>query len=319
MRYSVLLVGAGQLGSRYLQGLVKCKSCLDITVVDPSVQSLKISNTRWIEAAGDIAGHNIFWATSFPKTLTEVDVVIVATSSAERAELVQKIASHINVRFWILEKVLARSSAEVEDIEHALVTCEGAWVNTPRRMMPWYKSMRKAISGSGQMHGSLSAGLWGLACNSIHFIDLMSWWSGETLSAVEVTDLDSYWFESKRAGYFEVTGSLVARFSTGSTLLLQSTRVQTARPLVVKTCCGTLWEIDEGAGLARMSDGRCIPGRLELQSELSGRLINDLVSRGDCDLPRLQESARMHSIFLDAMLGHWNKSTGRNDEVVPIT
>ena len=48
-----LLVGAGQLGSRYLQGLSTVKLDLCITVVDPSDLSLNKAKKRWVEVGGD--------------------------------------------------------------------------------------------------------------------------------------------------------------------------------------------------------------------------------------------------------------------------
>ena len=49
MSTSVLIVGAGQLGSRYLQSLKKVKSSLNIYVVDINQNSLNIAKDRWDE------------------------------------------------------------------------------------------------------------------------------------------------------------------------------------------------------------------------------------------------------------------------------
>ena len=59
MRCTVLLVGAGHVGSRYLQGMVKAESQLDITVVDPSSIALDMAKARWKEAGGEICHHRI--------------------------------------------------------------------------------------------------------------------------------------------------------------------------------------------------------------------------------------------------------------------
>lgn len=68
-----------------------------------------------------------------------------------------------------------------------------------------------------------------------------------------------------------------------------------------------------------ITNGDHIDGRFEFQSQLSGRLVDDILLRGQCDLPSLEESAAMHAIFLQAMLKHWNLSQNRNDDCVPIT
>jgi hypothetical protein len=317
--HSLLLVGAGQLGSRYLQGLVASKSDLEITVVDPSSESLEIAKSRWIEAGGDESPHQVRWLESLASNLQRVDVALVVTSSKGRADLIYKIANAIDVRYWVLEKVLTQSSEELVAIQSALAGCEGAWVNTPRRMMSWHQSLKEVFAGRGPLEVSYSAGLWGLACNSIHFIDLVAWWSDEILMSVNTSSLDHHWHESKRAGYFEITGELAAHFSGGTSLRLNSKADAQALPIQVALRDGVFWEVDEPAGTARSSSGEQLDGRIEFQSQISGRLVDDILQRGQCDLPSLDESSSMHTIFLDAMLAHWNLSQNRNDNRVPIT
>ena len=47
MSGTILIAGAGELGSRYLQGMAKCKNNLDIFVLDISKQSIKLARKRW--------------------------------------------------------------------------------------------------------------------------------------------------------------------------------------------------------------------------------------------------------------------------------
>ena len=49
MKYRVAIIGAGQLGSRYLQGMASCKLPLDIIVIDPNQESLIQAQDRWNE------------------------------------------------------------------------------------------------------------------------------------------------------------------------------------------------------------------------------------------------------------------------------
>ena len=315
----ILIVGAGQLGSRYLQGLTASKSDLEITVVDPSVESLETSESRWIDVGGDESPHQVRWLGSLPSDLQRVDVALIVTSSKGRAGLIDKIAKAIDVRYWVLEKVLTQSSEELVTIQSVLAGCEGAWVNTPRRMMTWHQSLKNVFASRGPLEISYSAGLWGLACNSIHFIDLVAWWSGEALVSVDTSGLDHHWHESKRAGYFEITGELVAHFSAGISLRLSSKEDAQAQPIQVALSDGLVWEIDEPAGTAHSSSGEQLDGRIEFQSQLSGRLVDDILQRGKCDLPSLDESSSMHKIFLDAMLVHWKQSQNRSDDRVSIT
>ena len=88
---NILLVGAGQLGSRYLQGLSTVKLDLFITVVDPSDLSLNKAKKRWLEVGGDLSQHTIRWCKVLPLDLLLIDLAIIATSARGRADLVKKI------------------------------------------------------------------------------------------------------------------------------------------------------------------------------------------------------------------------------------
>ena len=137
--------------------------------------------------------------------------------------------------------------------------------------------------------------------------------------SVDSNGLDHHWFESKRAGYFDITGELVAHFSNGTSLCLSSKEGAKVPTIEVAMSDSIIWIIDEPAGTARSSNGEQLEGRIEFQSQLSGRLVDDILQRGECDLPTFDESSAIHAIFLDAMLAHWNFSQNRNDERVPIT
>ena len=56
MSATILITGAGQLGSRYLQGLTNCKETLDIYVNDISERSLQIAKQRWEQVDKSIPG-----------------------------------------------------------------------------------------------------------------------------------------------------------------------------------------------------------------------------------------------------------------------
>ena len=318
-KFVILLIGAGQIGSRHLQGLVASTSDVEVTVLDPSSESLETAKSRWIEAGGDQSSHQVRWLGSLPPHLQRFDLVLILTSSKDRADLIDKIAKAFHVRHWVLEKVLTQSSEELRAIQSALAGCEGAWVNTPRRMMSWHQSLKDVFANLGPLEVSYSSGLWGLACNSIHFIDLVTWWSGEAPLSVDTSGLDHQWHESKRAGYFEITGELVVHFSGGTSLRLNSKEDAKALPIQVALRDGVIWEVDELAGTACSSSGEQLDGRIEFQSQMSGRLVDNILQKGKCDLPSLDESSSMHKIFLDAMLAHWNLSQNRNDDRVPIT
>ena len=316
---NILLVGAGQLGSRYLQGLSTVKIDLSITVVDPSDLSLNKAKKRGFEAGGDVSPHTIRWCKVLPQDLLLIDLAIITTSAGGRADLVKKISNTVSVSYWMLEKVLAQSKKELDIINVATIDSKGSWVNMVRREINWHQQLKLNFFKQGPLKVKKTGGLWGLACNTIHFIDLISWWTGESLISVNTDRLDHAWIKSKRVGYFEVMGELLVKFSRGTELTLQSQPIETRDILYVEIPNKDIWTIDELNCTAFKSKKNVFRGEFKLQSELTGPIITKILTNGNCELTTLKESLEQHKIFLEAMLSHWNFSNKFNDKIVPIT
>lgn len=317
--YKIILVGAGQIGSRYLQGLAKLKENIEITVIDPNKNSLKTAKSRWKEVAiNQNKVHKIEWITDF-QNHKNVDLAIIATSSKNRDLIVKKVSDVFNPKYWIIEKVLAQSKEQIDSILKVTNKSMGAWVNTSKRIDEWHKKIFFHFNIKGPLKVEKIGGLWGMACNSIHFIDLVSWWTKEDLISIDVSKLEKNWFRSKRDGYFETTGEIKANFSNGSELVLKSFSHLNDEHIKVYLPNKNEILINEHDGLAISSNGQKLTGRIELQSNVTTPLIKKLILENECSLPTLKFSSKQHKIFIEGMLFHWNDCQKLNDTKVPIT
>lgn len=318
-RSRVFVAGAGQLGSRYLQGLAGISQFdLDVIVLEPSKLSCETALKRWNEVVAS-SNHEVIFASSLRSISGSFDVCIVATPAHCRAKLVKDISSQNHVKAWVLEKVLAQSSSQVDLIERALLGHAKAWVNTPRRVMNWHKQIKDKLvcNGIESLRVKVVGGNWGLACNAVHFIDLVSWWTGATVVGVDCRGIEG-WQPSKRPGFQEAFGCLMVQFRDGSSLELSCDQSDAPSQLKVETSEG-IWLIEESAGNAIAPSGEEIAGQLSFQSALTAPLVEQILAVGHCELPSLAESAAQHRLFLDALLQHWNYSQSRHDMAVPIT
>jgi hypothetical protein len=318
----ILIVGAGQLGSRHLQGLAKCTNSLSIFVVDVNPKALQLAQQRWLEVVSEyVADKEVSFHTDLSQCSNDVDLVIVATTARKRVQLVSLIKEHVTARFWILEKVLAQSVVELDQLLVLMGTGCKVWVNTPRRMLPWHKLIRDRFTKQSPLHLRVTGKVWGLACNAIHFLDMLTWFSGESLSQISTEGLSSKWLEAKRPGNWEIMGKLTAQFSGGSTATLI---VEEGDPMDL---CYQFeiddrsfkWLIDEENGCAVRSDGVSIAGRLPFQSEVTPLLVDEILTTGKCELPSLSISVEVHRVFLGAMLDHWRNTMNSTETSVPIT
>jgi len=315
--YNILITGAGQLGSRYLQGLVKCQVPLKIFVHDISNYSLETAKNRWREANGLKSNHEVIYLNLIENIPENLDLVIVSTTASSRHDAILSISKQSDVKYWVLEKILSQSLVDLENISKLLGAKKNAWVNTPRRIMPFYKEIKSRLGTFSPIQMKIDGMNWGLSCNSLHFIDLLSWITGEELININTKNLDKEWFESKRKGYWEVNGELIGEFSNGSKLFLNSNVIEMETEILIQE--SQHWKILEQKGIAERNDGYVIKGNLFLQSELTPILVESILLKGYCDLPDLEESLKQHKIFIKAILAHWNMSMKSDNSSVPIT
>lgn len=201
---TVLIAGAGQLGSRHLQALSHLDVTFEVWVYDVSTNSLEVARERYQQVAIE-SSPKVTFTDELPKALS-VDVCIIATNSAIRYQLMKDILESNDVKYMLLEKVLFQTLSELESASHMLEQYNTkAWVNCPRRMYTLYQDLKVRLSGK-RVDIKVTGQGWGLACNAVHYIDLWHYLNeSELLFSASFLD-GSYVVDSKRAGYKEVIG-----------------------------------------------------------------------------------------------------------------
>ncbi|MDB4379554.1 hypothetical protein N9Z61_01755 [bacterium] len=213
---------------------------------------------------------------------------------------------------------MGQSLEQLNQLNQDLSGNDQVWVNTSRRLMTWHQEIRTLLlpNGPEPLHVRVS-GSWGIACNAIHFIDLVAWWTQASLQSVIPTRLGE-WVNSKRGGFQDVFGSLQLSYSDGSELEFCCVPGTDPTQITVVTAQGE-WVIEESLGRCSGPNGQKLHGQITYQSALTAPLVRRILQEGRCDLPTLAESTAQHRPLLITLLQHWNQSQGCKDSVVPIT
>ena len=327
----VAIIGAGNLGSRHMQALALSNIPLEIEVVDTSKNSLDIAKNRWQEMPRNEFVKSIKFYENLDDLQSDLNVVIVATSSIPRRSIIEKLIASKNVQYLILEKVLFPRLSDFDSIS-ALLSEKNikAWVNCRRRTVPFYKKIRDIFSSEKNLNMSVSGGNWGLCCNTIHFFDIYQFLSGQKNFETDIDFLDSGFIESKRKGYIEFTGSI--SFKSPKGILTLTSYKQENSDLSIRPCTITLQsenfycvicENEESARLFLFKDNvwqwENLEVKIKYQSQATQEVVEDLVKYGKCDLPTYEDSAQLHKIMLTAFLNHYNKFIEGSAELCPIT
>ena len=312
----VVVIGVGQLGSRHLQGIKKSRLKLEIWAIDSDKHSLEIAKERF-EQVLQVVDKKIHYADSLDVLPGELDIVIVATSSKPRAAIINNLLCSRQVKFMILEKFLFTKLSDYDQVERLLVqTNTLVFVNTPRRLWSGYQEIKGKLNSDSPIHLVYQGSKWGLCCNSIHFFDLFQYLTGSDNFAVDVSELLPSIQQSKRVGYIELNGTILITTERGDVLTL--TCHNDAPSLMVLEQDNLSIVIDEGKN-EYLINGKAYNLGVQYQSDLTGVVVDDLLTIGRCDLPTYELSANLHKLFLTQILSFVNQLQGTYQDNCPIT
>ena len=325
MIYNILIIGAGQLGSRHLQSIKKANLRMRIFVYDISLDSLRVAEERYRQIPEEKNVEEIVFLTSLGQVAKNIDFTVVATGSGGRCEIITLLLNVCHVKYMVIEKVLFQNIQDYNSIRDLLhIKNVKAWVNCPRRMNSFYMELAKSLNGQS-LWATVVGGPWGLGCNAIHFIDLIAFLCGCSDYSIK-ENLDTEILKSKREGYLEFTGELCLNYTKGTQCKLVSWKEGGDSPLML-----TIWSehtrvlIDENGGKAFISrrgqDWKWSEEkfRMKYQSELTAEVLEDLILNQKCDLTTYAESEKLHVPFIKMLLAFLGKNYQTGIENCPIT
>jgi hypothetical protein len=321
----IVIIGAGQLGSRHLQGIAQSKIDISIEVVEPFESSRNIAKQRYEEIENNKHVLDINFYDSIDKLSSKIDMVIVATGADVRTKVVSELLSSKDVDNLILEKVLFQTIEEYSIMEKLLEkTNTNCWVNHPRRMFPVYKELKEKLKSATQVSYNFQAGDWGLGCNGLHFIDHLAYLTDSSKLTLNNDGLDDKIYDSKRKGFVEFNGLLTGNLDN-NTFSLYSNAKDTPSIFTISSDV-LIANIDEEAGIINISTKENNWNNevkkekiIYFQSELSNILIEDILVNDNCFLPTYKEAMNLHVPYIESLLEHMERMTGQSHKLCPIT
>ena len=325
MSYTVALIGAGQLGSRHLQAMAKSQLEISIEVVEPFEGSRITAEERYHEVPTNQNITQISFLESLDELSIELDIVIIATNSDIRSQIVKDLLSKKKVNYLVLEKVLFQTVNEYFEIADLLSSTQTqCWVNHPRRMFPFYREFKNNLQDAKNVVYTVQGGEWGLACNGLHLIDHLSYLTDTHNIRLDNTFLHNKIYETKRKNFIEVNGELKGTLDNNSFSLSCQ---ENYSPMIITIISDMLTAfIDETNGYVRYAQKsnnwqwKIINTKIVyFQSELTNLIIEGLLGKASCDLPTYNEAMNLHIPFIKSILDKMEKVNGKKYTVCPIT
>ena len=318
----VLIVGGGQIGSRHLQGALKSTHRLSITIVDPSLSSLELSKSR---AQSTMLGHpssTIKYSQELPKN-KNFNICIISTNANVRAKITRDLLVSCQIKHIIFEKVLFQKDTDYENISKLIDEKNiRAWVNCPHRTYFFYEEIKSTLDNRKAIEMSVSGSSWGMACNTIHYIDLFSYLVNCSDLKIVKTKFSDNILKSKRSKkFYEVNGLM--EFKTGIHSLKIFCEHKENKSLNIKIKNKNIelfFNTDKGI-LQSNIDGliKTKNQNFPHQSDLTEKLINNLIDKNKCGLTIYKESCKYHYLLLSVIRSHLSKILRTQLIECPIT
>lgn len=322
----IAVIGAGQIGSRHLQALGEIDIPISIEVVNPNTGALLMAEERFEEVPFNKNISSISYFDDLNELSPQIDLCIIATKADVRADVIKELSAHKRIRYLILEKVLFQNIKDFDLVSEILKSAEiHTWVNCPRRTYPIYKWIKGFFQPGEKISVRVEAQDMGLCCNSIHFIDLLSFITGLTDIEIDITGIEKTVFESKRKGFIEFYGILQGAQSNGSNIIVTS---RNKMPSLIKIMIFGervkvfINETEGTADISKKEDDwkwEKIQFKEPLQSELTQLVAKDILENGKCDLTDFDDSCLLHKPLLSSFITHLELIKGERVDYCPIT
>lgn len=297
------IIGAGQIGSRHLQALSKLHFNCEIFIVDPSVESIALAQNRFNETYTKDFLIKLYVANQLSELPKDISLAIIATNADCRRDVLEYLLLNTDIKYYIIEKVLFQKVEDYFYVKELISTKNiKAWVNCPRRMWKLYKNLKREKNDEQLLHVSVTGSNWGFASNSIHFLDLISFFNGTVNYQIDSLSLENKIIETKRKGFYDFFGNLSGRFENGTRFSITSIDGNQIPFMVCLHFTNSVYVIRDWEGDYYKSESKNEFQKnsfeVEYQSSLTNIVVNEIIQTGSCSLAPIMDSIEFHLPFI---------------------
>jgi len=320
----ITLIGCGNVGSRHLQALAKLPFDIDVKIVEPNKDAQDLAKTRLNEVQKKNTNNRFSWHESIKELDGSSDLVIVATTSVGRIEILNKLLE-LGENKFLVEKMVCQSTDEYDSLLTKMKHYKAkGWVNTNLRCFESWQIIKKYFEDSEFIHLSvIESNLSPLGTNAIHYIDLFSFLTNDYNVQLNGDFLLNKLYPNKRGKHLkEFAGSIVGSCKDGSSLAM--TFIPDCDLPNILNIAGNhkhlmIDELNEKMfDLANRNDLK-VQFKFEHPSSLTTKIAKDIIEKEDCDLTTIENSYHLHAELFRILNSHIKKLTNEDVKLCPIT
>ena len=320
----LLIVGCGELGSRFLQASISIGQFSIINIVEPNKLAVDIAKKR----SEDIMNNNISCQISFFENISEIldtgNLAIIATQADTRDKVFEDVV-RLGYKYIILEKIVTQSIDQYQNMQQIAAKNDvKVWVNCKTRCYPIWKYIKSKITKDDNINLHSIGGNHGLCTNGLHTIDLFNFLANSNDLNIDFIKLDATIHKTKRNKYD--TSGIISYKDSKNTILLDYNINHMQMPIEIITTNNYKWIVDNAARQAyeisytNSNKITEIPYEGDLSVSIMSRaFILEILQNKTCELPTLDDCFSAHKMIYDTMLPHFNMYFDKNIKMCPIT
>jgi hypothetical protein len=314
----ILIIGLGNIGERHLESLLKFREN-KIFILEKSKKKIYELKKKFKNKISYL--YNL---QNFSKSL---DLVIIATNSDVRHNILNRVIKKIKVKSILLEKVVFQKLIYFNYfIKKAKKKNIKIFVNCPRRLWKIFEIIKENFNYyQGDLNITFKGNNWGLCSNAIHFIDIWFYILSEKISNIQsYSFLSKKILNSKRKNFFELKGKINFESREGHRLLIEDSNKfkDSEMSISFNNLEFKLLFKNNKCYLKKFFNNRLLEknySTIPLQSNLTSSFLNSLKARNYKRLTTINESFKHHELLFKVFNEYFNKTNNTYYNVIPIT
>tara|TARA_B100000941_G_scaffold281628_1_gene249278 strand:- start:373 stop:1347 length:975 start_codon:yes stop_codon:yes gene_type:complete len=310
----IVIIGCGSIGIRHLESLLKIRKKVKISVIDKSNSSL--FKAKLLIKKFDKNINNVEFFNKIKKFEKTIDLAIISTNSDIRKKIFDKLLKYNSIKNIILEKIVFQKIKDFNEVEKNLknrnIKC---FVNFPRREMFDYIKLKKLLLKEKRINITVNGSNWGLASNSIHMLDLLSFLRNSKRIYLLSNNLHNKIYKSYRKNFREFKGSLLFENEYKDTVYLNDSPSELKKNrggIMIESDNISLKIFEFKKLISILNTKKSLTSSIEkfntiYQSSLTSIYVNKIFGKKKLNLPTLKESKKEHIVILNLFNRHIKK------------
>ena len=304
----ILIVGAGNIGFWYLEAIINSKIKFNIFIYDYKKQQIDKFKKRQ-----KYKSKKIKYFTSLSRIPKKIDLCIISTLSKNRFDITNKIHSKLNVKNFIIEKIVEQN---IDGLKKFLDLSKkiNIFVSFPLRCSKFYKILK--LKKIKKFKFLVRSKINDLASNGIHFLDLSSWLLSKKIKKIDTNKISS-WLPAKRKRYKEFQGEMKVFFKKGGVLTLENNSFVKGKFEILINKDN--YEVKNNNEKIYINKKKIFKSNSVSISKVMKLEISKILQSKKSNLPFFKEIYENHYLYIKHLLMNYNKINKTNLKSLPIT